>query len=303
MNKEVKYIPLKGFKAIEDGPGGFEGYVTTFGELDDVGDIILQGAYTDTIPQFLKAGFNGDSHSWKFGELPGYPVGAREDAIGLYGMSRFHSTEPAQNARIVAQERMAAGLDVFTSIGYEPSSSPIYIAPQDYATEIPKYSAPALLEQNMAKAAGFSQVRVLPKVHLYEWSLVSVPALSSAMLTGVKSATTEGTDDGLGTGQSEETYLEQLGTAVKGLRERVEARIEMRVKEGRVLSSANWQALADMCDQIDELTANVRGMLESAKPKPKDGEEGGKGLLPDAARVELIRFLAMEARTLGVQIA
>jgi HK97 family phage prohead protease len=185
--KETKYISLREFKATQDGAGGFKGYVTKFGELDDVGDIILSGAYTDTIAQFLKRGFTADSHDWSFGGgMIGYPVSAKEDKIGLLCETKFHSTPDAQAVRTKAQERAEAGLDTFLSIGYELDGQPITVYSADYASELAKYSSGDLLQQNMAKAAQFRQVRVIPKVHLYEYSLVTVPALESAMLTGVK---------------------------------------------------------------------------------------------------------------------
>jgi phage head maturation protease len=293
MTKQTKFISLKQFKQIEDGSGGFEGYVTTFGELDDVGDIILRGAYQDTIPQFLKGGFNADSHGWKFGEQTGYPVAAQEDDTGLFSSARFHSTEPAQNARTVAAERMSAGLDVFTSIGYEPSSSPIFITPQDYATEIPKYSAPSLVEQNLAKASRFSEVRVLPKIHLYEWSLVSVPALSSAMLSGIKSAD-------LPAGLTLEEHSHSVLAAVKEYADRETDLSALRTKEGRPISEARRTRIAKVVDalsQLDEIRDELRALLDETAPKDAD-EEASKQL----AQEILLAIVRRDVARRGVQI-
>jgi HK97 family phage prohead protease len=274
MTKETKFISLAQFKAIEDGPGGFEGYVTTFGELDDGGDIILRGAYQETIPQFLTRGFTAEAHDWSFSGMIGYPTAAQEDDTGLYSAMEFHSTPDAQMVRVKAAERMAAGKGVYSSIGYEPAGSPIFIQPSDYATEIPKYSAPNLVEQNLAKASTFSRVRVLPKLHLYEYSLVTVPMLQSAAVTAIKSGADVQEDDDLVDGRSYSADLKALVDDACRVIDRTEKRAALRLKEGRVLSSANWQALADMCDQMDELSKRVRSMLDEAKPKPK--EDGGK---------------------------
>jgi phage head maturation protease len=261
MTREVKFVSLAEFKLLDEGPGSIEGYVTKFGDLDGVGDIILAGAYTDTIAQFLEGGFNADSHKWEFGNLIGYPSGAKEDGVGLFAKAKFHSTQPAQNARTVAQERRAAGLNVYTSIGYELAAEPIYVRSADYSTEIPKYSAPELVQQNLQKAQKFSQVRVIPKVHLFEWSLVPVPALNSAMVTSVKSLT-----DSLGTGIEYSDHILLLGTAIKEFADRTQARVEMRVKEGRVFSSANYSELIELYERLGKL-------LESAAPKPKETEQ------------------------------
>ena len=294
--KQTKNISLVEYKAIDEGSGGFSAYATIFGELDDTGDIILAGAYQNTIPQFLKRGFIARSHDWS--TTIGMPVGAREDAKGLLVDARYHNTMEAQNQRIITNERNQAGLDSFVSIGYEPASSPIYIQPSDYASEIPKYSTQSLVQQNLAKAAGFPEVRVLPEIQLYEISLVQVPALASAVVTGAKNM--DGETDDLGTGLEYAARLDRLGTAIKEFTAHTEARISMRTKEGRVLSSANWQALADMVDQMDELSKRVRSMLDEAKPKPKeDAPEEGKQLDIQAV---LNHLMVMDLQLKGVPI-
>jgi hypothetical protein len=73
------------------------------------------------------------------------------------------------------------------SIGYEPTAPPVFIFPKDYAEQLPQYSSPDLVQQNLAKATKFARVRVLPKVELYEGSIVSLPMLRSAEVTSVKS--------------------------------------------------------------------------------------------------------------------
>ncbi len=185
---EHKYIALTQLKARNEGNGGWEGYLSKFGELDDGGDIVAEGAFTDTIPQFLARGFGTESHDWTFSKLIGFPTAAKEDNTGLQVAFEYHSTPDAQLVRTKAQERMAAGLGVYMSIGYEPSTPPVVILPKDYAAEIPKYSPPGMAEQNLAKATKFNRVRVLPKLELYEGAIVSVPMLRSATVSSIKSA-------------------------------------------------------------------------------------------------------------------
>lgn len=192
MTKQTKFINLADFKATGEGAGGWEGYLSKFGELDDGGDIVAAGAYTDTLDAFLTRGFNAESHDWTFSKMIGYPVSAKEDEVGLYVKSAYHSTPDAQLVRTKAQERIAAGKGVYMSIGYEPAAPPVFILPKDYAAEIPQYSTPDMVQQNLAKAASFPRVRVLPKVELYEGSIVSVPMLRSAEVTSIKSAGIKG---------------------------------------------------------------------------------------------------------------
>lgn len=359
--KERKFISLAEFKAIDDGPGGFKGYVSKWRDVpDDVGDIILEGAYLDTIPQFRKGGFTADSHDWSFGGgMIGYPVGATEDAIGLLGETRYHSTPDAQQIRTKALERIQAGLDVFLSIGYKPAAPPIIIRRSDYAAEIPKYVRPEVVDAALAKAQEFTQIRVLTKIHLYEWSLVTVPAYEQASVVSAKSADQKQTDvkgmfeealtertmnlwtlwdvlcvvlyrlhdmaevarqngiafdieallyealsefnsrvaafvfgegyeagPGYASANAESVkqkldtaldymaHLSGLGTALKGLADRTEARIDMRTKEGRVLSTANWTELVELYERLGKL-------IEAGKPKPKEDDEDEKGVIAE----------------------
>lgn len=189
MQVQHKFISFAEFKAInEDGPGGWRGYLSKTGEIDDGGDLIPQGAYADTIEQFLSRGFNAESHDWTFSKMIGFPTAAKEDDIGLDVTSQFHGTPDAQLIRTKVSERIAAGKGVYMSIGYAPAATPIFIQPKDYAAQIPLYCRPDQVEANLAMAARFQKIRVLPKVELFEGSIVSVPMLRSAAVTSVKSA-------------------------------------------------------------------------------------------------------------------
>lgn len=151
------------FKAVSDGNGGFEGYASLFGIRDEGGDIVEAGAFAETLPEFIQRGFIPVGHEW--GGLPvGYVTDAHEDERGLYIKIAYHSTKEAQDARAVAQERMAAGKFVGLSIGY-------MVAPGGA----------------VMKADG----RHITKVDLYEVSQVNAPMLKPAGLTAVKSAHVE----------------------------------------------------------------------------------------------------------------
>jgi HK97 family phage prohead protease len=193
MSLERKFLPLVALspdaaKSIgtTDGPGSFRGYPSKFYDLDDVADIVLPGAYKDTIEEFLQAGFTAHSHDWGYDGVIGYPVSAVEDEIGLDSVTEFHSTPDAQMVRTKAAERLKAGKKVFLSIGYEVLEA-ITIRAADYAKELPKYIPAAKLAATLAKARNFTQVRLLKKIHLYEYSLVTAPALRTAEVSEVKS--------------------------------------------------------------------------------------------------------------------
>lgn len=160
----MKYaaVNLAEFKADDAGNGGFEGYASVFGVRDDGGDVVMPGAFAETIPDFTTRGFIGLGHDWS--GLPiGYVKDAYEDTRGLYITTEYHSTATAQEARRVAQERIAAGKGVYLSIGY--SVSP----------DGSEYSADG-------------STRMLKSLKLYEVSQVNIPMLKVAELTGVKAA-------------------------------------------------------------------------------------------------------------------
>lgn len=128
------------------------GYASVFGNVDSTGDIVLAGAFLDTLkrrtPKML---YQHDSD-----DLIGVWDVAREDSKGLYVEGRLAETSLGNEAYELA--KMGA-LDAM-SIGYTTIDS----------------------EWN---AQGY---RLLKKVELYEVSLVTFPANELATINGVKNA-------------------------------------------------------------------------------------------------------------------
>jgi HK97 family phage prohead protease len=157
---EKQYKQFANFKLLAEGNGGFEGYASLFGVRDDGGDVVEQGAFTQTVPSFVKNGFISLGHDWD--ELPiGVIVEAREDDKGLFIRTQYHSTTDAQDARKVAQERMNLGKSVALSIGYGVKPGGAEMTPD-------------------------GMTRRLMALDLYEVSQVNVPMLRPAGLTSVK---------------------------------------------------------------------------------------------------------------------
>jgi HK97 family phage prohead protease len=185
MKVERKYIDLKSLKVRDTGSGEIEGHRAVFSTLDEGGDIILPGAFKDTIDEFLSSGFTAESHDWDFSKAVGFPVEAREDAIGFFVRSQFHSTPDAQAVRTKARERMDAGKRVGFSFGYSADEYEV-IQAGDYKTKLTQYLRPDRLNVDMLKATRFSQVRLLKRVTVIEDSLVTSPMNKLAGATGVK---------------------------------------------------------------------------------------------------------------------
>lgn len=276
MTIEHKLISLAEFKAKTEGPGGFEGYISRWGELDDGGDIVAKGAHVDAIPDFLEHGFITNNHDWAFASLLGYPTSAYEDEEGTWVSMEFHSTEDAQTARVKALERRKAGRSVRLSMGYQPQDV-LWIEPADYATEIPKYSKPAFVAANIQKAGTFPQVRILLKEQLFEGALVSVPMLASAAVTAVKSSDS----DGLHAGMTLEEQGRQALALVTSYNDRLKAivRLAIETKVGAAISQARRERISTWGQTLRQLADEVDELYEETAPKPKQEDDEGKQAL------------------------
>jgi HK97 family phage prohead protease len=265
-NKQQKTVSIVQFKALGEGAGGGMGYPSVFYDLDDVGDIALPGAYQEGLADFLRDGFIASAHEWD--EAIGYPVVAREDAYGLWSEWAFHSTSDAQDVRQKAAERADAGKTVKLSIGYVTEAS-VEVTRDAYETELPKYIPADKLAAVLEKAQKFYCVRLLQKIKLYEYSIVTVPALDSAQATGIKSLA-----GGLADDLPFAEHLETVVDAVEGIKTRFKARGEMRKKAGRRHSADTLQrmgtirdSLKSSCDDLTAMIAEVQAEETGEEPK------------------------------------
>ena len=158
--REQKIVRLEELKVVdggEAGAGGFQGYGSVFNAVDLVGDTVLPGAYTETLPKFVRDGFIAWGHDW---DNPVATVdAAREDERGLWIEASFHSHPDAQRVRTLAAERLARGKTMGLSIGFQA---------KDWKT----------------RSDG---IRELLQIELMETSLVTFPAEPNAQVTAVKS--------------------------------------------------------------------------------------------------------------------
>lgn len=258
MDLEFKALDGVGvqFKFDDAGNGSFSGYGSVFNNLDSYGDIVVPGAYVDTIPQFLKMGFVAIGHDW-CGTPVAYPTEAREDSFGLYFSAAFHSTKAAQNARRVMRERLEAGKDVGLSIGY--------------------------------RVKGYTDLddgtRELTKIDLHEISIVTVPANRAAVVTGAKS--------GPHAGLSFADHSEQMRVIAEEFVARAAVIAGMRAKDGRELSAANRARIAGCREVVDDaisalsgVSADFADLLAATEPKPK-GDANNLALKAAALRLSL----------------
>lgn len=162
---ERKTLDLVGGSVTDDGHGTLTGHGAAFGNVDRQRDMILPGAFKDTLSAFERDGFLAWNHAWD------QPIAtiqqAHEDSHGLALTAEFHSTPDAQRARTIAQERLARGKSMALSIGYGI---------------------------NPGGAEHTKDARLLKSLHLYEVSLVAVPANDQALVTAAKAYPLAGMD-------------------------------------------------------------------------------------------------------------
>ena len=145
-----KPIPILELKAVDD-DWLVEGYVSTFGNTDLGADMVMQGAFTDTLKSGPKVRFLL-SHDPRL--VLGPTKRLKEDSKGLFGSFKISKTQLGSDTH---QLLLDGAIDSF-SIGYQAMDWEIVD----------------------------KEVRQLKKIELYEASLVPIPMNQEAIVTGVK---------------------------------------------------------------------------------------------------------------------
>ena len=169
-----------------------KGAASAIGNMDRGGDVVCPGFYENALDGFRKAGFVAVGHDW--GGLPvAMPTKAVEQAGQLYCEATYHKTAAAQDARIIAQERKDAGLDVGLSVGFsmKPDGFKVFRSGADMLAWLPEngYNLSDFDEVGIKGWSGYC--RALLKggcSELYEYSIVTVPMNPAAVASEAKSA-------------------------------------------------------------------------------------------------------------------
>jgi HK97 family phage prohead protease len=113
---------------------------------------------------------------------------------------------------------------------------------------------------NVIKDGFVDGVRELYELELHEWSPVLVGANPATALLGVKSS---GFDD----------RVESLVSEIRETLSYTEARADMRIKAGRVLSARNVGALQTLAVTLAKARKDILRILNEASPEPKQGKD------------------------------
>lgn len=153
MTLETKHVELTEFEVkFEDtGVATIEGYASTFGNVDSQNDVVVPGAFKDSLAARMpKMLYQHDPH-----RIPGIWERGAEDSKGLILVGKTLNTTLGRDAA----EEVRSGAINTMSIGYSPTKSAF------------------------DKATG---TRRLEQVKLWETSLVTFPANEQAVITRVK---------------------------------------------------------------------------------------------------------------------
>ena len=139
----------------------FEGYASTFGNTDLVGDIVEKGAFKKTIQERMPK--NLIKVLWQHYDPMGVPKHMEEDSKGLYVVAKVSKTRENEDRLQLMKDGVVDRL----SIGYD------------------------VVKREVDDSAKDRTVR-LKELKLYEFSPVTFPANEEAVITGVKNMELEG---------------------------------------------------------------------------------------------------------------
>jgi hypothetical protein len=136
-----------------------EGYASTFGNVDLVGDVVVSGSYKRTLDRSKQSreGLKRIKVLRDHEHPIGVPVHAEEDSKGLYTRSYISDIQLGNETLTLLRDGVLDRM----SIGYEP------------------------VQKEFTKHEG-RDVRLLKEIKLIEYSIVTFPANEQAAVTGVK---------------------------------------------------------------------------------------------------------------------
>jgi HK97 family phage prohead protease len=147
------------FVKSADDASTFVFYASVYNVVDNDNDVVVGPAPVKNVDEFIRDGWIALSHATKESPIA-YPIDAIQDSKGFRVEAKWHSTPAAQAARTVVRERLRAGKNVQSSIGYRA----IDASPGTWAGR---------------------PVRLLRAINVYEASIVN---LASNTMAGVVSA-------------------------------------------------------------------------------------------------------------------
>ena len=182
----MKNALMTGTDTARDG-GRFVGIASQTNCMDRGGDLILRGAFQDSLKGFLERGFIAFSHLWD--ALPiGYPIAAHDGVHGLKVVAGFHQDGFSQSVRGMMQERLERELVCGLSVGFLVGANGSNTFPN--GKEMARYLARDFSDARIdLEAIGRypSPCRVISHVaELFEVSIAMVPMNVNSLITFIE---------------------------------------------------------------------------------------------------------------------
>lgn len=276
MAKQVKEFDLKTTPKLEHknlkvrvelkedngADGVIEAYVSVFGNTDSYGDVIVKGAFEDSLKKKLPKGVW--AHDWQ--QPIATTLEAKEDAHGLYIKGQLVlGVQRADEARLLLK---AGAIDEF-SIGFTV---------EDYEEK--------------------DGVRYIKKIKLYEWSPVLWGANDATELISVKSAEKKDDEEPEKPTEEAEEEVDDTGDEADGADESDESDDESDEKTapeekiGAVLSAKNREKVENALGALDELgkvAKEAKIHLQNLLDESEKGHKVETPTAPDGKTVLRIR--------------
>ena len=276
IKRQVVDFELKDAPAAEGFAGEFSGYCAGIHNVDSVGDMILPGAFAEDLPRFLKEGAVCWNHDWM---LPiGKPVSAKEDAYGLFVKAQISKTTTGNDIMTLIRDGVVKKM----SIGYRVKDYEYCdrAGLQTYlAANVPQGKAAAILQQY--DEMELSELFLIKKLKLYEFSPVTFPANNNANITNAKGLESLA-------GLTFADHSKSVLAAVREYATRAQQITNLRAEQNRTLSN---ERLTELKSIADDLTAALAQLTDALKPKAN----------PEATLL-LAEHLRQQARCLGVAV-
>lgn len=194
--KVAKKIDVKG-ATLKDNT--LSGVPNVMGILDRGRDVIFPGAFNrkGALDRFKGHGFIAVGHD--YGRLPvAMPTAVSEKGANLESTCEFHSTRDGQDARTVAKERIAKGLSVPLSIGFDmdhddfefyANGKALLAAAKKIGCDMSLFDTATIAADNGGMMRGIASVS-----DLWEWSFVPIGMNQESFATDAKGADGEPID-------------------------------------------------------------------------------------------------------------
>lgn len=235
--------------------GGFEGYGSIFYKLDRHGDVVMPGAYAESLPLFLKESFIGG-----IGHKHGDPVGrytdAYEDPKGLYVKAQFSDVPDAKTVRTLIKDRVVQKL----SVAIEPDEFD-RVSPAKLR-EIWKSAGYEPNQDDLKRIKRVNSVRLIHKARLLEVSPVTIPSNDDARIMAFK-----GYSASLAESPVEfQRFMQTARSAILKLS-------TVETKAGRVISGKNEMKLRAMLEVLAGVSEELNSLLLLVSQAPEVSDE------------------------------